>query len=84
MTPTVLGLILLTQTCGGLASILTKLALGGLEPWTLVALRQGLAAGHGLLGEPVGGVALAGCALMAAAVALETRAGRPRSVVPGS
>lgn len=36
----VLLVALLAQTCGALAPILTKLALGGLGPWTLVAMRQ--------------------------------------------
>lgn len=31
---------LLAQTCGGLAPILTKLALAGMGPWTMVAARQ--------------------------------------------
>ncbi len=40
MTPAVLLAILATQTCGGLASIFTKLALQGLEPWTMIFFRQ--------------------------------------------
>jgi drug/metabolite transporter (DMT)-like permease len=36
----VLGWILLAQTCGGITPALTKLALTGFEPWTLVAGRQ--------------------------------------------
>ncbi|MEX2204626.1 MAG: DMT family transporter [Myxococcota bacterium] len=40
MTVQVLLVALLAQTCGGLAPILTKLALGGLGPWTMVASRQ--------------------------------------------
>ena len=42
MSPAVLLAILATQTCGGLASIFTKLALQGLEPWTMVFCRQSL------------------------------------------
>jgi len=42
MTPIVLLAILASQTVGGLASILTKLALQGLAPWTMVFLRQAL------------------------------------------
>ncbi len=40
MTTQVLLVALLAQTCGGLAPILTKLALSGLGPWTMVASRQ--------------------------------------------
>ncbi|MGH9884728.1 MAG: DMT family transporter [bacterium] len=36
----VLLVALLAQACGGLAPILTKLALAGLGPWTMVAARQ--------------------------------------------
>lgn len=41
----VLLAILVTQTIGGLSSIFTKLALEGLEPWTMVFLRQALGLG---------------------------------------
>lgn len=44
MTPVVLLAILASQAIGGLASILTKLALEGLEPWTMVFFRQALGA----------------------------------------
>ena len=40
MSPSVLAALLVTQTCGGLAPILTKLALGGLGPWSVVVTRQ--------------------------------------------
>jgi len=40
MSPAVLFAVLVAQTCGGLAPILTKLALGGLGPWSMVAARQ--------------------------------------------
>ena len=40
MSPSVLAALLVTQTCGGLAPILTKLALGGLGPWSVVVARQ--------------------------------------------
>jgi drug/metabolite transporter (DMT)-like permease len=40
MTVQVLLVALLAQTCGGLSPILTKLALDGLGPWTMVASRQ--------------------------------------------
>jgi O-acetylserine/cysteine efflux transporter len=40
MSLQVLLVALLAQTCGGLAPILTKLALAGLGPWTMVATRQ--------------------------------------------
>jgi drug/metabolite transporter (DMT)-like permease len=40
VTSIVLLAILVAQTCGGLSSILTKLALEGLEPWTMVFFRQ--------------------------------------------
>jgi drug/metabolite transporter (DMT)-like permease len=40
MSVPVLFAVLLAQTCGGLASILSKLALAGLGPWTMVAVRQ--------------------------------------------
>jgi drug/metabolite transporter (DMT)-like permease len=40
MTVQVLLVALVAQTCGGLAPMLTKLALGGLGPWTMVASRQ--------------------------------------------
>ncbi|MFI5315434.1 MAG: DMT family transporter [Myxococcota bacterium] len=40
MSLSVLIAVLLAQTCGGLASIFTKLALVGLGPWTMVAARQ--------------------------------------------
>jgi drug/metabolite transporter (DMT)-like permease len=36
----VLVAVLVAQTCGGLASVFTKLALVGLGPWTMVAARQ--------------------------------------------
>jgi drug/metabolite transporter (DMT)-like permease len=36
----VLVAVLVTQTCGALAPILTKLALAGLPPWSMVAARQ--------------------------------------------
>jgi drug/metabolite transporter (DMT)-like permease len=42
MAPLVVLAILVSQAVGGLASILTKLALEGLEPWTMVAMRQAL------------------------------------------
>jgi drug/metabolite transporter (DMT)-like permease len=40
MSPRVLLVVLVSQTCGGLTPIWTKLALGHIEPWTLVAARQ--------------------------------------------
>jgi len=40
VSPSVLAALLVTQTCGGLAPILTKLALGGLGPWSVVVTRQ--------------------------------------------
>jgi drug/metabolite transporter (DMT)-like permease len=40
MTPAVLFAVMLAQTCGGLTPILTKLALAGLGPWSMVAARQ--------------------------------------------
>jgi len=40
VNPAVLASLLVAQTCGGLTPILTKLALAGLGPWTLVAVRQ--------------------------------------------
>lgn len=40
MSPLVIAAVLLTQTCGALAPILTKLALAGLPPWTMVTARQ--------------------------------------------
>ncbi len=40
MSLQVLFVALLAQTCGALAPIMTKLALGGMGPWTLVFLRQ--------------------------------------------
>jgi drug/metabolite transporter (DMT)-like permease len=40
MSLQVLLIALLAQTCGGLAPMLTKLALGGLGPWTVVTARQ--------------------------------------------
>jgi drug/metabolite transporter (DMT)-like permease len=40
-----LGWILLAQTCGGIAPAITKLALAGLGPWSLVVVRQLLGAG---------------------------------------
>ena len=40
MSVPVLFAVLLAQTCGGLASILSKLALAGFGPWTMVAVRQ--------------------------------------------
>jgi len=40
VTLPVLIAALIAQTCGGLASIFTKLALDGLGPWTMVAVRQ--------------------------------------------
>ncbi|MBM4335172.1 MAG: DMT family transporter [Deltaproteobacteria bacterium] len=40
MSIQVLLVALLAQTCGGLAPILTKLALAGMGPWTMVAARQ--------------------------------------------
>jgi drug/metabolite transporter (DMT)-like permease len=40
MSPAVLFAVLLAQACGGLASILSKLALAGFGPWTMVAVRQ--------------------------------------------
>lgn len=40
MSIRVLLVALLAQTCGGLAPILTKLALAGMGPWTMVAARQ--------------------------------------------
>jgi drug/metabolite transporter (DMT)-like permease len=36
----VLVAVLIAQTCGGLTPIITKLALAGLGPWTMVAARQ--------------------------------------------
>jgi drug/metabolite transporter (DMT)-like permease len=36
----VLIAVIVSQTCGGLASIFSKLALAGLGPWTMVAVRQ--------------------------------------------
>jgi drug/metabolite transporter (DMT)-like permease len=38
-----LGAIVIAQTCGGLSSVLTKLALDDFSPWSLVAYRQLLA-----------------------------------------
>jgi drug/metabolite transporter (DMT)-like permease len=40
MSAPVLFAVLLAQGCGGLASILSKLALAGFGPWTMVAVRQ--------------------------------------------
>ena len=40
MSIRVLLVALFAQTCGGLAPILTKLALAGMGPWTMVAARQ--------------------------------------------
>src|SRR5262245_18350727 len=40
MSPRVLLAVFGTQTCGALAPILTKLALAGLPPWTMVTARQ--------------------------------------------
>ncbi|HTO54021.1 MAG TPA: DMT family transporter [Myxococcota bacterium] len=40
MSASVLVAILLAQTCGGLTPILTKLALAGFGPWSMVAVRQ--------------------------------------------
>lgn len=40
MSIRVLLVALLAQTCGGLAPILTKLALAGMGPWTMVVARQ--------------------------------------------
>ncbi len=40
MSPQVLLVALIAQTCGALAPIFTKLALAGMGPWTMVALRQ--------------------------------------------
>jgi drug/metabolite transporter (DMT)-like permease len=40
MPASVLFAVLLAQACGGLASIFSKLALAGLGPWTMVAVRQ--------------------------------------------
>jgi drug/metabolite transporter (DMT)-like permease len=40
MSLPVLAAVLVAQTCGGLASIFTKLALAGFGPWTVVAVRQ--------------------------------------------
>jgi drug/metabolite transporter (DMT)-like permease len=40
MSIQVLLVALLAQTCGGLAPMLTKLALTGMGPWTMVAARQ--------------------------------------------
>jgi drug/metabolite transporter (DMT)-like permease len=40
VTPSVLAALLVTQTCGGLSPIFTKLALGGLGPWSVVVARQ--------------------------------------------
>ncbi len=40
MSPGTLGWILLAQICGGSAPALTKLALDGLGPWSLVVVRQ--------------------------------------------
>jgi len=40
MSLAVLFAVLVAQTCGGLAPILTKLALAGLGPWSMVAARQ--------------------------------------------
>jgi drug/metabolite transporter (DMT)-like permease len=40
MSAAALVALLVAQTCGGLAPILTKLALTGLGPWTMVATRQ--------------------------------------------
>jgi drug/metabolite transporter (DMT)-like permease len=42
MLPRVLAVALLAQMLGGLTPVWTKLALGGLEPWTLVFARQAL------------------------------------------
>src|SRR5262245_30737174 len=40
MSPLVIAAVLVTQTCGALAPIFTKLALAGLPPWTMVTARQ--------------------------------------------
>ncbi|HTO08731.1 MAG TPA: DMT family transporter [Myxococcota bacterium] len=40
MSPAVLFAVVLAQTCGGITPILTKLALVGLGPWSMVAARQ--------------------------------------------
>jgi drug/metabolite transporter (DMT)-like permease len=40
----VLAVVLLSQAIGGLAPVMTKLALAGFGPWTVVAVRQVLAA----------------------------------------
>jgi drug/metabolite transporter (DMT)-like permease len=40
MSLAVLLAVLVTQTCGALAPIFTKLALAGLPPWTMVTARQ--------------------------------------------
>jgi drug/metabolite transporter (DMT)-like permease len=40
MSAPVLFAVLLAQACGGIASILSKLALAGFGPWTMVAVRQ--------------------------------------------
>ena len=40
MSPLVLLAVFVTQTCGALAPILTKLALAGLPPWSMVTARQ--------------------------------------------
>ena len=45
MSAAVLVAVLVAQTCGGLTPILTKLALAGLGPWTMVAARQVLGVG---------------------------------------
>ncbi len=45
MTLRVLGWVLLAQALGGVTPALTKLALQGLEPWTLVRVRQVLGTG---------------------------------------
>jgi len=40
VSPSVLAALLVAQTCGGLTPILTKLALAGLGPWSVVLARQ--------------------------------------------
>ena len=40
MSAPVLLAVVLAQACGGIASILSKLALAGFGPWTMVAVRQ--------------------------------------------
>jgi drug/metabolite transporter (DMT)-like permease len=60
MSAPVLFAVLLAQTCGGLASILSKLALAGFGPWTMVAVRQVLGVCVLYALSRVGGGALVG------------------------